>query len=197
MKRINEIFYSLQGEGHHMGWPAVFVRFSGCNLKCPFCDTDHMQGQELTDREILEEVNKYPADLVIFTGGEPSLQLDEALVQLMKSAGKYLCIETNGTHALPEGLDWITLSPKAGMAVGGERIVIPKADEIKVVNCGQDLEEYFSMPQRDSDTLMYLQPCYVDDPTERDRLLTDTIEKVKRDPRWKLSPQLHRLLHIP
>ena len=69
MRKINEIFYSLQGEGYYTGTPAVFIRFSGCNLKCPFCDTQHEEGKLMTDGEILEEVGKYPAATVILTGG--------------------------------------------------------------------------------------------------------------------------------
>lgn len=75
MRKINEIFYSLQGEGYHTGTPAVFIRFSGCNLKCPFCDTQHEEGRWMSDKEILEEVGKYPAATVILTGGEPPFGL--------------------------------------------------------------------------------------------------------------------------
>ena len=84
MRKINEIFYSLQGEGYHTGTPAVFVRFSGCNLKCSFCDTQHEEGTLMTDDEIIAEVSKYPAATVILTGGEPSLWIDDA-----PSAGIY------------------------------------------------------------------------------------------------------------
>ena len=80
MRKINEIFYSLQGEGFHTGTPAVFVRFSGCNLKCSFCDTQHEEGVLMSDEEILAEVVKYPAVTVILTGGEPSLWIDREFV---------------------------------------------------------------------------------------------------------------------
>lgn len=80
MRKINEIFYSLQGEGFHTGTPAVFVRFSGCNLKCSFCDTQHEEGVWMSDEEILAEVGKYPAMTVILTGGEPSLWIDREFV---------------------------------------------------------------------------------------------------------------------
>lgn len=196
-KRVNEIFYSLQGEGFHAGTPAIFVRLSGCNLRCPFCDTDHASGAEMTDEEIVAEVSQYPAVLVVLTGGEPSLTIDEALIRRLHAAGKHIAIETNGTHPIPAGIDWITLSPKIGMAPGGENIVIPHADEIKVVNVGQDLSQYLSMPQRGKDTRLYLQPCFVADPDERRRILEDTIRKVKGNPEWSLSVQLHRFLEIP
>ena len=196
MRRINEIFYSLQGEGRHAGDPALFIRFSGCNLSCPFCDTLHQTFSEMEDEEIMQEVAACPAPLVVLTGGEPSLHIDEAFVDKLHSLGKYVSIETNGTHPLPGNIDWVTLSPKGGMAPGGEDIRIARADEIKVVNVGQPLAPYFGMPQRGEKTLMYLQPCYVEDAEECRRILSDTIAQVKADPRWRLSAQLHRLLDI-
>ena len=80
MRKINEIFYSLQGEGYHTGTPAVFIRFSGCNLKCPFCDTQHEDGILMSDEDIVTEVSRYPAATVILTGGEPSLWIDREFV---------------------------------------------------------------------------------------------------------------------
>ena len=96
MRRINEIFYSLQGEGYHTGIPAVFVRFSGCNLRCPFCDTQHEEGTLMSDEDIVMEVAKYSTQIVILTGGEPGLWIDEKLVDALHHEGKYVCIETNG-----------------------------------------------------------------------------------------------------
>ena len=115
MRKINEIFYSLQGEGYHTGTPAVFIRFSGCNLKCPFCDTQHEDGILMSDEDIVTEVSRYPAATVILTGGEPSLWIDREFVDCLHQAGKYVCIETNGTHPLPDNIDWVTCSPKQGV----------------------------------------------------------------------------------
>lgn len=128
MKKINEIFYSLQGEGFHVGTPAVFVRFSGCNLKCEFCDTRHEEGVMMSDEEILEQVCQYPCKTVILTGGEPGLWVDEDLVAALHKAGKYVCIETNGTCVLPESIDWVTCSPKLGASLR-----VCRMDEVKVV----------------------------------------------------------------
>lgn len=89
MKKINEIFYSLQGEGFHVGTPAVFVRFSGCNLKCEFCDTRHEEGVMMSDEEIVEKVCQYPCKTVILTGGEPGLWVDEDLIAALHKAGKF------------------------------------------------------------------------------------------------------------
>ena len=117
MRKINEIFYSLQGEGFHTGTPAVFVRFSGCNLRCSFCDTRHEEGVMMTDEEIVEKVSSFPARIVILTGGEPSLWIDKALISRLREAGKQICIETNGTRPLPDGIDWVTCSPKENAPV--------------------------------------------------------------------------------
>ena len=194
---INEIFYSLQGEGRHSGEAATFVRFSGCNLQCPFCDTDHSRARAMTAEDIAAEVAGNPAPLVVLTGGEPSLFVDDALLDTLHAAGKYIAIETNGTNPLPAGIDWVTFSPKCGMADGADEIRLGAADEIKVVNTGQDLEQYFAMPQRSEKTLMYLQPCFVDDPDERRRIIADTVGRIKADPRWRLSAQIHRYIEIP
>ncbi|MBD5369924.1 MAG: radical SAM protein [Bacteroides sp.] len=197
MSKINEIFYSLQGEGRHSGEAAVFVRFSGCNLKCPFCDTLHESGTEMTEEEIVAEASRYPTRLVVLTGGEPSLWIGASLVDRLHEAGKYIAVETNGTNPLPDGVDWITMSPKAGMAPGADVMRLQRADEIKVVDLGQDLERYFLLPQRGETTLMYLQPCFVDDAEEYARNVERTVGRVKADSRWRLSAQLHRFLQIP
>ena len=110
MYRVNEIFYSLQGEGYWTGTPMVFLRFSGCNLKCPFCDTDHSSYQEMSAGEIVAEMLQAGGDCrrACVTGGEPSLQLDKALVEALHGAGFEVHVETNGTRPLPAGVDWVT-----------------------------------------------------------------------------------------
>lgn len=200
MRKINEIFYSLQGEGHHTGYPSVFIRFSGCNLQCPFCDTRHNEGIAMTDTDIVHAVNLYRADWVILTGGEPSLCIDADFIRLLHQAtGKKIAIETNGTHPLPEGIDWVTVSPKTGIQdmIGNPSIKVDRADEIKVVDVGQDLDAYLDLPCRSKKTLMYLQPCYVADPKTRESNTLRTVRRVLQDPRWTLSLQIHRYLGIP
>ena len=145
MYKINETFYSLQGEGFHTGTPTVFVRFSGCNLRCAFCDTQHQQGTMMSLQEIVNEVNKYTnAPLVVLTGGEPSLFIDEAFVtELKQKTKKKIAIETNGTRPLPSQLDWVTFSPKTTFEGGDiEPCVLRNCDELKVVYLGQDLSQY-------------------------------------------------------
>lgn len=119
MKKISEIFYSVQGEGFYTGTPAVFVRFSGCNLKCSFCDTEHQEGAWMSNEEIVEAVKAFPARHIVITGGEPGLFLDDKLIKLLKDEGCFIQIETNGARKLPEGIDWITCSPKEGGGSAG------------------------------------------------------------------------------
>lgn len=136
---VKEIFHSIQGEGFHYGRPAVFVRFSGCNLwsgrekdrakaVCQFCDTEFVGGAKMTAAEIVEEVCRHPTRFVILTGGEPALQIDNELVRLLQRRNCYVAVETNGTQPLPSALDWVCVSPKAG-----SKIIIREADEIKLV----------------------------------------------------------------
>ena len=198
MRKINEIFYSIQGEGCRTGVPSVFVRFSGCNLKCEFCDTLHDEGTMMTDEEIISEINRYPASQIVLTGGEPSLFIDEDFIKMLKEkTGKEIAIETNGTRILPDGIDWVTVSPKFGIQNSGDAsIKVSHADELKVVDLGQDLEEYFHLPCVGPHTVMLLQPCYVPDPEEREKNTRLTIGRVLYDPRWRLSLQTHRFAGI-
>lgn len=181
MRKINEIFYSLQGEGFHTGTPAVFIRFSGCNLKCSFCDTQHEEGKWMSDEEILAEVDKYPASTVILTGGEPSLWIDTHFVDTLHQAGKYICIETNGTRLLPENIDWVTCSPKQGA-----KVEITRMDEVKVVYEGQDLAVYEEQLTAEH---YFLQPCSCSN-------ISETVACVMQHPRWRLSLQTHKLIDI-
>ena len=195
MYSINEIFYSLQGEGYHTGTPAVFVRFSGCNLHCVFCDTQHQEGRMMSLSDIIAEVNRYPnAPMVVLTGGEPSLFVGDDFVRALKEqTGRVVAIETNGTRALPPSLDWVTLSPKSALDGGdGEPCVLTRCDELKVVYCGQALQIYDTIET----THRFLQPCYSDDPERCKANLDACVEAVMKNPGWRLSLQIHRVLGI-
>lgn len=195
MFRINEIFYSLQGEGYHSGTPAVFVRFSGCNLHCAFCDTQHQEGTMMSLDEIIAEINKHPiAPMVVLTGGEPSLFINEDFVAAVKAkTGKFIAIETNGTNPLPSNLDWVTFSPKTGFKGGdAEPVVLKECDELKVVYLGQDLQQYAGINANHR----FLQPCFSDDAEQRQSNMQACVEAVMRYPGWRLSLQVHRILNI-
>ncbi|MBP5526868.1 MAG: radical SAM protein [Bacteroidales bacterium] len=191
--RVNEIFYSLQGEGFHSGTPAVFVRLSGCNLRCPFCDTRHDDGTVMSEAAIVAAVAQYPARLVVVTGGEPALQLTATLVDALHAAGKQVAVETNGTRPLPDGVDWVTLSPKDAWLGPQAAPVLDRADELKLLFDGvhqPSLYPAVAVAHR------YLQPCDSGDPVRNADITAQAIEYVKKDPRWKLSLQIHKILNI-
>lgn len=191
--KINEIFYSLQGEGYHSGMPAAFIRFSGCNLHCPFCDTQHENGVEMAEEEIVAEVKRYPAQLVVVTGGEPALQLTESLVDALHGIGKTVAVETNGTLALPNNVDWITISPKDTW-LGDEAVpVLGKADELKVVFDGEQAPLAYS---NIAVAHRFLQPCDTGDAVRNAAIVQATVEYIKENPEWRLSLQIHKTLNI-
>jgi 7-carboxy-7-deazaguanine synthase (Cx14CxxC type) len=206
---VKEIFYTLQGEGNHAGRPAVFCRFSGCNLwtgreedrasaVCQFCDTDFVGtdgggGKFKSAQDLAAAINalwptSYTASkYVVFTGGEPLLQLDANLIAAMHAVGFEIAIETNGTLPVPEGVDWVCVSPKMG-----SELVVRKGNEIKVVipQIGQDMATYANL-----DFEHYFVQA-MDGPL-RDDNLRRAIDFCKQHPQWKLSLQTHKLLQIP
>ena len=193
--KVNEIFYSLQGEGYWTGTPSIFVRFSGCNLKCDFCDTHHQDGEEMSEEEIVEAISQYPGVHVIFTGGEPTLQLTHSLVERIHAIGKRVHIETNGTQRLSDSLeqaiDWITVSPKHAP------VQIQRIDELKVVfrGAGQPMDAYDTLTASRPDC-HFLQPCDVGNPSDNARIVNETIEYIKQHPHWRLSLQTHKFIGI-
>jgi 7-carboxy-7-deazaguanine synthase len=197
MKRyvVNEIFYSLQGEGVRAGTPNLFLRLSRCNLECRTethgfdCDTEFESGQGRSLDDIVAELRALSptCDWVILTGGEPALQIDRTLVDGLHAAGYKLAVETNGSLALPEGLDWITVSPKVAEHAIRQRT----ASEVKYVRAyGQALprtvvqaEHYLISPAFEGDDL---------DP----RTLDWCIRLVRENPPWRLSVQQHKLWKV-
>ena len=222
MKRINNIFYSLQGEGRNTGRAAVFVRFAGCNLRCPFCDTEFDSYREMTDEEIVETLQHLTPNtqhltdrlLVVLTGGEPTLQVDEAFVDLLHRHGYEVAMESNGTRPAPKNLDWLTVSPKVirgeRQEVRGERL----PDELKIIfdeNTAPEtylspLTSHLSPPSLCSPIApssrlplkpyLYLQPCDTGDAERNARILKRCVEYIKEHPQWRLSLQTHKLIGI-
>ena len=193
MYPVNEIFYSLQGEGFNTGTASVFIRLSGCNLSCAFCDTDHKSHTMMSAPEIVEHVMSYNAPLIVLTGGEPALWVDQPLIKALKMTGKKIAIETNGTLPLPDGLDWITLSPKTAFQGGmAKPCILTSCDELKVVYTGQDLSQYDHIKAKHR----FLQPCYVDNPKQRQIGIQATVAAILNNPAWRLSLQTHRTLGI-
>lgn len=193
--RINEIFYSIQGEGAMTGTPAVFVRFSGCNLKCPFCDTEHEPYKEMTIQEVLQEIGQYPAEWVVITGGEPTLQLtDEFVMAIHNELRKAVAVETNGTSR--KGLrhvDWITCSPKhMYVEQKAARPILAMADEIKIVYDGEHpIDLQVMTAQR-----YYIQPCDTGDTAKNAEIIEKCINYVKQNPKWRISLQTQKILKV-
>lgn len=193
--KINEIFYSIQGEGFHTGTPAVFVRFSGCNLKCPFCDTKHQTGEEMTVQQIIDKVSKYPARMVVLTGGEPGLQITSQFVRELKMIGKYVAVETNGTIQLPINVDWVTCSPKSDFVKGGNVLLnVPyNYNELKVVYDGNnDVDQWLSIKA----SHYYLQPCDTGNKENNETIILHTIAHCLGNPKWRISLQTQKILNV-
>lgn len=205
---VKEIFYTLQGEGANTGKAAVFCRFSGCNLWtgreedrsraiCQFCDTDFVGvgpdgGKFATPADLAEAIARaWRGDsdderLVVCTGGEPLLQIDEQLVEAIHRAGFTMAVETNGTKPAPLGIDWICVSPKAGAPLvqksGSElKLVFPQPGAMPEMFEGLDFDHF------------YLQPMDGPAVTENTRL---AIEYCMAHPRWRLSLQTHKAVGI-
>ena len=185
--RINEIFYSIQGEGYHTGTPAVFIRFAGCNQQCPFCDTAHEKVNfELSEADLLVHIARYFSPIVILTGGEPALQITSELIAALHLQSRKIHVETNGTLPLPEGIDWITLSPK------NRNIHVTKAHELKLVY-DDDIEMIAFCRRIITADHYYLQPKWTNDATTNTHKV---IEYIKQNPIWRLSLQTHKLIGI-
>lgn len=180
--RVNEIFYSLQGEGFYTGTAAVFLRFSGCNRRCSFCDTDHSEAHEMSLADIIQTVTSYPARHIVVTGGEPSLQLDDKLVDAFHAAGFYIQVETNGSLPLPEAVDWVTCSPKT------PPLDIERIDELKLVLDG-DIDPDAVADALPMATHYFLQPCSCINTGQ-------VVEYILKHPLWRLSLQTHKLIDI-
>ena len=212
---VKEIYYTLQGEGAQTGRAAVFCRFAGCNLwsgreqdraeaVCKFCDTEFVGvdgeggGKFETAEDLATAVEqKWPSDagsgkrFVVCTGGEPLLQLDAELIAALHGRDFEIAVETNGTIGAPEGLDWITVSPKAG--AGGEaRLKQRSGDELKLVfpQLGVDPAEFEALPFRH----FFLQPM---DGSHREAYTELALRYCLAHQQWRLSLQTHKLLGIP
>ena len=204
--KVHEIFYTLQGEGAHSGIPAVFVRFSGCNLRCPWCDTEFEGYKEMTAEQIVSEIqNLYDIPNVrrkmcILTGGEPTLQADKQLIDAIHAAGFYIGIETNGTRPIPDGIDWITCSPKEGT-----KLALKQVNEVKVVFTGTydpevwrtqlKAEHWLLQPLRYTGEWLMMSGVdeWEDDANDN---LDETVRYILAHPFWRLSVQLHKIVGL-
>lgn len=209
--RVKEIFYSLQGEGFYAGRPAVFCRFSGCNLWsgkesdrekaiCKFCDTDFADcdgeggGRYSTAESLVGKIEKLWTNkkgrtlkpFVVLTGGEPLLQVDEKILSLLHQRGWEVAVETNGTIIPPQGIDWLCVSPKAGA-----ELAVRSGQELRLIFPQQGVEpEIF---EKLDFQYFFLQPL---DSPEREKNKRMVLEYVLSHPNWRLSLQTHKILGI-
>lgn len=196
---INEIFYSLQGEGVRAGVPHTFVRFSGCNLQCSAddpesgfdCDTEFTSGNPMTAADVVKEIKRISDGCknVCLTGGEPTLQVNAELIAALRKEGFWLALETNGTKQVPlDWFEWIAVSPKSADHTIRQRICC----EVKYVrNVGQ------AIPKTSIEADHYLiSPAFVPDGSVSPETLRHCINLVKLNPRWRLSVQQHKLWKI-
>ena len=216
MYTVKELFPTLQGEGAHTGRAAVFCRFAGCNLwsgreedrataVCQFCDTDFVGfdgdggGKFETANDLADAIEKAwlstqagpQQRYVVFTGGEPLLQLDKDLIDVLHHKGFELAIETNGTLKVPVGVDWVCVSPKAGAD-----LVVLQADEIKLVipQSGHlNLENLLARFEKMDYRHRYLQPMDGAQLAENTQL---AIQLCQKRPLWRLSMQTHKIIGI-
>lgn len=188
---VNEIFFSLQGEGVRAGTANIFVRFSGCNQTCALeshgfdCDTEFASGRKLSCADLIEEVQRIAGACrwVILTGGEPGLQVDSELIDALHAQQFKIAIETNGSIALPSGLDWITVSPK----VAEHALRQLHADEVKYVRAyGQAIPK----PRIEAQYKL-VSPAFNGDTLDI-KTLQWCIQLVKDNPEWRLSLQMHK-----
>lgn len=191
---INEIFYSVQGEGARAGTANIFVRFSNCNLRCVKekegfdCDTEFISGRHVFDDALLDELDELSTKLncrnIIFTGGEPGLQLDSGLVNNLHERKYYIAIETNGTLELPKGIDWISVSPKTAE----HTLKVLKANEVRYVRAhGQSIPK--TVIEAD---YYYVSPAFGGDGMLERKTLDWCINLVLQNPTWRLSVQQHK-----
>lgn len=188
---VNEIFYSLQGEGERSGEPSIFIRLTQCNLTCSFCDTDFAHGDDMTLEEILAVIKAYPCRWIIWTGGEPTLQLRDEHLAFFKEHGYKQAIETNGTKKVPSLIDYITCSPKKNYETIKTRI--PFANEIRIpLKDGDTLPDISVFPQADK---YFVSPIFDGDKINMQNV-NYCIEQIKQNSDWTLSLQIHKLIHI-
>ena len=189
MYELVEIFESLQGEGRNTGRPCVFVRFAGCNLKCPWCDTDVERKFSASLDEILKELKQYKAKSVILTGGEPTIQEEmPELVAALKKNGYWIGVETNGTSAADwlGFVDYVACSPKRGA-----ELALTAADEVRVVASDEKAVEFCKAIRKQiAATDYYVSPCDHDGKID----FATAKSVLSQLDGWSLSVQLHKLL---
>ncbi|MFV0366471.1 MAG: 7-carboxy-7-deazaguanine synthase QueE [Mangrovibacterium sp.] len=187
--KVVEIFHSIQGEGANFGMPAVFIRLANCNKTCSFCDTDWSVGTDYSLVELKSILGEFNCKTIIWTGGEPTLQLTDEVLQHFPEY--YHCIETNGSRPVPSLINYISCSPK----VNPEQLLknISFAHELRFpIAIGDSLPDLSELPKADR----YLVSPVFDDAELNEENLEYCVLLVKNNPPWRLSVQVHKLLNV-
>lgn len=198
MIKVNEIFFSLQGEGALAGQATIFVRLAGCNLTCSFCDTDHKAYTEMSITDIAAECMRLSEEskdiLVIFTGGEPLMQLTQESLNIFMCYGFPIGLETNGTYPILNGFDYVSVSPKINPGVLCNNVLNHDADEIRFpIAHGETPPPIEFLPIAKN---YFISPIF-DGQIPVQANIDWCVEYCKKNPRWKLSVQFHKILRFP
>lgn len=198
--RVNEIFYSIQGEGARVGSPSVFIRLTGCDLTCGFCDTEFESGKEMSLVEILNYIEGFECKSIVWTGGEPGIQLKQPHIAFFKEHDYFQCIETNGNKPVPMNIDFISLSPKVAEHVllknykhflEVKRSERPKLELRYVRHKGQMALPTPALPA----DYYYISPMFDGDKVNVENV-NHCIKLALSDPRWNVSIQQHKIVGV-
>ena len=198
MLRVREIFYEPQGEGSRAGEMSIFIRLSYCNKNCWYCDTDWSKGTLKTVDSIRKEIGEFPCKKIVFTGGEPLLQLDEEIIKYFKDFKYFLAIETNGTLPPLKGLDYISTSPKGTVKILNECFPDGINGEIRYpIEVGKFPPDIKDLPKAN---YYYISPLFLGEQKERFELVDDNLKYcldfIRKNPEWRISVQQHKLWGI-
>ena len=197
--KVKEIFYSIQGEGGRQGEASIFIRLAHCNLKCWFCDTDWTKGIEMSLEQIQNEIKDFNCKWIVWTGGEPTLQLNDSILSYFTNLGYKQAVETNGTNKVSSLIDYVTCSPKNEVSLedlhnnfpeGVNEFRYPVSDDVKIPSIK-------SLPYADN---YFVSPIFTGEEKKRFELNEQNIDKcidfVLKNTDWKLSLQIHKILNI-
>tara|TARA_B100000214_G_scaffold119365_1_gene84383 strand:- start:2247 stop:2852 length:606 start_codon:yes stop_codon:yes gene_type:complete len=193
---VMESFYSIQGEGAHSGRPSYFIRLAGCDVNCNWCDVKDSweinENQYKSVSQIINEINKYSAEIVIITGGEPLMHNLTDLTLAIKKINKRIHIETSGTHPISGHFDWICFSPKKFKKPLSEFFKI--SDELKIIICNDSDFRWaeFILKKIENKPELILQPEWSKSAMINPKIL----DYIKSNPKWRISIQTHKYLNI-
>jgi len=188
---VKKIFSSLQGEGANTGKAAIFIRLSGCNLECYFCDTDFKGGIRMTLEEIKNNIKDLSGGFIVWTGGEPTLQLTDEVVDYFHHAGYVQAIESNGLLPIPLGIDWKVVSPKENLEE--VKRANPNVDELRIpFIAGVPVPSPEDLPTAD---FYIVSPVFDGDKVNK-KNVKGAVDFVLDNPAWAISLQLHKILNI-